>query len=60
MYYLMDLYETVPKKLQPYLLSFIYNETESLPLRINAVLKSLQNNDLSPALPKRDYKFKEF
>lgn len=59
LYYLMDLYETVPKKLQPYLLSFIINETENVPLRINVILKSLENDKITPALPKRNYKFKE-
>ena len=28
LYYLMELYETTPEELKPYLLSFIENETE--------------------------------
>ena len=59
LYYLMDLYETTPKELQPYLLSFIINETESLPLRIKVVLQSLEHKSIAPALPKRNYKFRE-
>ena len=59
LYYLMELYETTPKKLQPYLLSFIDNETKSLPIRINAVLESLKDKSITPALPKRNYKFEE-
>lgn len=59
LYYLMELYETTPKNLQPYLLSFINNETKSLPVRINAVLKSLEDNTVAPTLPKRNYKFEE-
>ncbi len=57
LYHLMELYETTPKELQPYLLSFIYNETKSLPIRINAVLESLEDGEESPVLPKRNYKF---
>lgn len=57
LYYLMDLYEKTPKKLQPYLYSFIRNETLSVPTRIEAILKSLKNNNYSPVFPKRNYKY---
>ena len=57
LYYLMELYETTPKNLKPYLLSFINNETKSLPVRINAVLASLEEGGKTPVLPKRNYKF---
>jgi len=59
LYYLMELYETTPENLRPYLLSFINNETKSLPVRINAVLKSLEDGSKTPVLPKRNYKFKK-
>lgn len=59
LYYLMELYETTPEELQPYLLSFINNETRSLPIRINAIIKSLKGHTKSPVLPKRNYKFKK-
>lgn len=59
LYYLMELYEITPEELQPYLLSFINNETESLPIRINAIIKSLKGHTKTPVLPKRNYKFKK-
>lgn len=59
LYYLMELYETTPEELQPYLLSFINNETRSLPIRVNAIIKSLKGHTKSPVLPKRNYKFKK-
>lgn len=57
--HLMDLYEITPKEYQPYLLSFIINETNSIPMRIDAILDALANNSYSPIFPKRDYKFIE-
>ena len=57
LYYLMDLYAQTPENLKPYLLSFIENETMSLPTRIEAVLKSMKDNSYSPALPKRNYTY---
>lgn len=59
LYYLMELYETTPEELKPYLLSFINNETRSLPIRINAIIKSMKGNTKAPVLPKRNYKFKK-
>ncbi len=57
--HLMDLYEITPEQYKPYLLSFIENETNSLPMRIDAILTALKNNEGSPVLPKRDYKLIE-
>ncbi len=59
LYHLMELYESTPKELQPYLLSFINNETKSLPIRVNAIIKSLNGHTKTPVLPKRNYKFKK-
>ena len=59
LYYLMELYETTPEALKPYLLSFINNETKSLPTRVNAILKTLKYGGKTPVLPKRNYKFKK-
>ena len=56
--YLMDLYDITPDKYKPYLLSFIENETESLPLRVEAILKCLREGGGTPVFPKRNYKFK--
>ncbi len=55
MYYLMELYEQTPERLQPYLMSFIKNETFSIPMRLDAVLKSMKDKTFSPVIPKRQY-----
>lgn len=57
--YLMDLYEITPEKYKPYLLSFIKNETNSLPIRIDAIIKALKDGSGTPVFPKRNYKFEE-
>ncbi len=59
MYHLMKLYEETPEKLQPYLMSFIKNETYSIPMRLDAVLKSMKDKTFSPVIPKRQYVFTE-
>ena len=56
--YLMDLYDITPDEYKPYLLSFIENETNSLPLRVEAILKCLREGGGTPVFPKRNYKFK--
>lgn len=57
--YLMDLYEITPEQYKPYLLSFIKNETNSLPIRIDAIIKALKDGSGTPVFPKRNYKFEE-
>lgn len=57
--HLMNLYEITPKKYKPYLLSFIKNESDSLPMRIDAILDSMENGTNAPVLPKRAYKMIE-
>lgn len=57
LYYLMELYEETPEELQPYLLSFIKNETFGVPLRLDGILKSLKDNSYTPVFPKRNYVF---
>lgn len=59
LYYLMELYEETPEELKPYLLSFIKNETYSIPMRIDSILKSLKDKDYVPVFPKREYIFTE-
>lgn len=54
----VDLYSITPKKYQKYLLSFIRNETDSLPMRVNAIITALENDSGSPVLPKRNYELK--
>jgi len=56
--YLMDLYVITPEEYKPYLLSFIENETNSLPKRTEAILKCLKEGGGTPVFPKRNYKFK--
>ncbi len=56
--YLIDLYDITPERYRPYLLSFIENETESLPVRMKAILKCLREGGGTPVFPKRNYKFK--
>lgn len=55
--YLMDLYMITPEEYKPYLLSFINNETKSIPTRVNAILKCLKAGGGTPVFPKRNYKF---
>lgn len=59
LYYLMDLYEITPQHLKPYLMSFIKNETLSVPMRLDAILKSFEDNTKTPVIPKRNYVFTE-
>ena len=55
LYYLMELYEETPEELQPYLLSFIKNETFGVPVRVDGILKSLKDRSYTPVFPKRNY-----
>lgn len=55
--YMMSLYKETPEKYKKYVLSFIKNETMSIPMRIDCILEAIQENKTSPTLPKRDYKF---
>ena len=57
--YLMDLYEITPDEYKKYLLSFIKNETKSLPTRVDAILKALKDGSGTPVFPKRNYKCEE-
>ena len=57
--YLIDLYDITPDKYKPYLLSFIKNETKSLPVRVDAIIKALKDGSGTPVFPKRNYKFEE-
>ena len=59
MYYLMELYDETPDDLKPYLMSFIKNETFSIPMRLDGVIKAMNDKTFSPVIPKRDYVFTE-
>lgn len=54
---LMEVYEEAPEHLKPYVLSFILNETKSIPIKMKGILKAIENNENSPIFPKRQYKF---
>lgn len=54
--YMMELYEITPEEYKKYVLSFIENETLSVPSRIECILKAVQEHKISPVLPKRNYK----
>jgi len=57
--YMVELYEITPNEYKKYVLSFIKNETLSLPMRLDCILKSLEDNLSCPILPKRNYKLIE-
>ena len=57
--YMTELYDITPKEYKKYVLSFIKNETMSLPTRLDAIIKAMEENGVSPVLPKRNYKFIE-
>ena len=57
---LVDMVALTPKEYEPYLLSFIKNEGEMIPLKIKAILKSLKRNTGTPVLPKRKFNFDNF
>lgn len=57
---LVDLYEITPEEYKPYLLSFIKNESNNIPLKIKAILKSLIEQSGTPVFPKRNYEYTDF
>ena len=57
---LVDLIDITPEKYRGQLLSFIKNESDSIPLRVKAILKALKEDNSIPVFPKRDYKYVEF
>lgn len=57
--YIMELYEITPDEYKKYVLSFIKNETMSIPMRLDCILKSIEEGTASPVLPKRNYKLIE-
>lgn len=53
--YVLELYDITPEQYRPYLLSFIRQETESLPIKIKEIIKSYEKGINSPIFPKRNY-----
>ncbi len=56
----MEIYEITPDEYKKYLLSFIKNETLSIPLRVKTVLEALMEHQNTKVLPKREYGFEDF
>ncbi|MCI8291069.1 MAG: glycosyltransferase family 2 protein [Clostridia bacterium] len=56
----VDLLNITPEEYKPYLLSFIKNESDSIPYRVKAILKSLTGETKTPVFPKRNYEFIDF
>ena len=52
-----DLYEITPEEDKKYLLSFLKNENDSIPLRVENIIEALRENRKTKVLPKRNYKF---
>ena len=52
-----DLYEITPDEDRKYLLSFLKNESDSIPLRVENIIEDLRENRKTKVLPKRNYKF---
>lgn len=55
--HMMGLYEMAPEEYKKYILSFIKNETASIPMRLDYILGAIREHKSSPVLPKRNYKF---
>lgn len=57
--YITELYDITPEKYKPYLMSFIEQETNSVPFKIKEILKAQKENRNTPVFPKRQYTFKD-
>lgn len=55
--HVMELYEITPDEYKPYLLTFIKQETLSLPYKNKVILQSLKDKKMNPVFPKRNYEF---
>ena len=52
-----DLYEITPEEDRKYLLSFLKNESDSIPLRVENIIEALRENRKTKVLPKRKFNF---
>lgn len=58
---MVKLLEITPEEYKKYLISFIKNESDSIPYRIKAILKTFDSNGKDvPVFPKRNYEFIDF
>lgn len=55
--HVMELYEITPDEYKPYLLTFIKQETLSLPYKNKTILQSMKDKKMNPVFPKRNYEF---
>jgi len=55
--HVMELYEITPDEYKPYLLTFIKQETLSLPYKNKVILQSMKDKAMNPVFPKRHYEF---
>ena len=55
--HVMELYEITPDEYKPYLLTFIKQETLSLPYKNKVILQSMKDKKMNPVFPKRNYEF---
>ncbi len=55
----LELYDITPEEYKPYLISFIRQETMSVPFKVKEILKSYQQGINTPVFPKRKYQFDE-
>lgn len=57
---LVDLIEITPVEYKKYLMSFIKNESDTIPLKVKAIIKSLVEKNGTPVFPKREYEYNDF
>lgn len=57
---LVDLFEITPKEYKKYLMGFIKNESDTIPLKIKAIIKSLYEKNGTPVFPKREYEYDDY
>lgn len=55
--HVMELYDITPDEYKPYLLTFIKQETLSLPYKNRVILQSMKEKSMNPVFPKRNYEF---
>ena len=56
---LVDLFKITPKEYRRYLMGFIKNESEYIPIKIKAMLEALESGENNPIFPKREYSIEE-
>ncbi len=57
--HVLELYCITPDEYKPYLISFIRQETMSIPYKVKEILKCYQQGINTPVFPKRQYQFNE-